>query len=252
MTWCARPQTRDYFAERTLDIYLMPRAPWETVLAFQQRLVFELSETPRNRAALILCEHPPIVTVGRQGSYGQVRMDAAPIATGQVPVRWCNRGGAGWLQQPGQLAAYPIVPLCPGRFGLGDYRGALYQTIVDVLEEFRISACVDRRLLGVQTGGRQIAAVGIAVKDWVSYHGCALNIAVPLDQSPIVSAGTRGNGLWTCMFRELRTPVRLDAVRESFLRHFCKLLGFGHYYLSRPPLCVLHQTRPADVRVANY
>lgn len=251
MTWSPRARTKDYFAERTLEIYLMPRAPWETILAFQQRLVFDLTETPRDRAALILCEHPSIVTVGRQGSYRQIRMEAAPIATGHVRVRWCNRGGAGWHQQPGQLAAYPVVPLCSERFGLADYRGALYQTILEVLEDFRISAQWDPAAMGVHVGDRQIASVGVAVKDWVSYHGCVLNVAIPLDQQPLVESGN-GSGAWTCMFRELRTPVRLDAVRESFLRHFCKLLGFGHYYLSKPPAGVLNQTRSADVRVANY
>lgn len=250
--WQPRSETREYFRERTLDIYLLARTPWEQVLAFQQRLVFDLSESPRSRAALILCEHPSIITVGRQGSYRHIRMEATPIATGQVEVKWTNRGGGCWHQQPGQLAAYPIVPLCPNRFPLADYRGALYQTMLDVLEEFCISGRRDAESLGVRVGDHQIASVGIAVKNWIAYHGCSLNVSVPLDAPPLAMASPNNPRNWTSMFRELRTPVRIDAVRESFLHHFCRLLGFGHYYLNRPPAGALGETRPADVRVANY
>jgi lipoyl(octanoyl) transferase len=246
-----RSETSGFFRERTLDVYLLARTPWESVLAFQQRLVFELSEAPRDRAALILCDHPPIVTVGRRGSYRNIRMDASAIATGQVAVKWTNRGGGCWHQQPGQLAAYPIVPLCPRRFPLPAYRDALYRTLLDVLEEFRIPATADRALHGVRAGERPIASVGVAVKDWVAYHGCSINVAAPVDAPPLVAAGA---DVWirpTSMFRELRAPVRLDAVRESFLRHFRRVLGFGRYYLLSPPANAFPEARPAHVRVAN-
>lgn len=245
---------RPAFRDQSLLVYLLPRLPWEDILTLQQRLVFDMSEEPRRRGALILCEHAPIITVGRKGSYRHVRMDASEISTGQVAVKWTNRGGGCWHQQPGQLAAYPIIPLSADSFGLADYRSALYQTIVDVLGEFKISATEDRSTACVKVGGSQISSVGIAVKQWVSYHGCILNVCVPLDQRPLVLSGSSNRQPWTCMFRELRTPVRVDAVREAFLRHFVRILGFSHYYLSKVPAGYLKDPRRsnADAKPSYY
>jgi lipoate-protein ligase B len=234
-------ENRRYFAERSLLVYFLPRLPWEQVQKLQQRLVFDVSEPPRRQAALILCEHAPIITVGRQGSYRHLRMDAREIDSGQLSVKWTNRGGGCWHQQPGQLAAYPILPLDSKSFGLGEYRTGVYQTLLEVLREFQIDAQADRASAGVRTEAGQIASVGLAVKQWVSYHGCILNVCVPLDRRPLVLAGPMNatqpgsSRPWTCMFRELRTPVNVSAVRESFLRHFVNVFGFDQYYLSNPP-----------------
>lgn len=242
------------FRDKNLLVYLLPRLAWEDVLLLQQRLVFDMSEEPRRKAALILCEHAPIITVGRQGSYEHVRMDANEISTGSVPVKWTNRGGGCWHQQPGQLAAYPIVPLDPDVFGLAEYRSALYQTLMCLFEEFKLPAQANREMAGVQVGNAQIASVGIAVKQWVSYHGCIMNVCVPLDQRPLVLAGPNSRHPWTCMFRELRTPLRVDAVREAFLRHFVRVFGFANYYLSSPPAGTLPKKRTlhADAEPSYY
>ncbi|MGL4465487.1 MAG: hypothetical protein ACRC1K_25335, partial [Planctomycetia bacterium] len=58
----------DGFRRTTLEVHLLPRTAWEQTHALQQRLVYEVGDRERPRAALILCEHPPIITVGRQGS----------------------------------------------------------------------------------------------------------------------------------------------------------------------------------------
>lgn len=242
------------FRDKNLLVYLLPRLAWEDVLLLQQRLVFDISEEPRRKAALILCEHAPIITVGRQGSYDHVRMDANEISTGTVPVKWTNRGGGCWHQQPGQLAAYPIVPLDPDTFGLAEYRSALYQTLLGLFEEFKLPAQANREMAGIQVGNAQIASVGIAVKQWVSYHGCIMNVCVPLDQRPLVLAGPNSRHPWTCMFRELRTPLRVEAVREAFLQHFVRVFGFANYYLSSPPAGTLPKKRTlhADAEPSYY
>jgi lipoate-protein ligase B len=243
-------EAKNYFRQRSLLAYFLPQLAWEDVLAFQQRLVFDISEEPRQKGALILGEHSPIVTVGRQGSHQHLRHEEMEIATGQVAVKWTNRGGGCWHQQPGQLVAYPILPLSPDSFGLAPYRDSLYQTIVAVLREFEIDAVADRRTASVTVGGRPIASVGIAVKQWVSYHGCVINVGIPLDRRPLVSGGGDDRQGGTCMFRELRTPVRVGTVREAFLRHFVGIFGFGHYYLSSPPASLVRPQRGIHASVS--
>lgn len=229
-------------ASRSLDVYLLPRTGWDDVLGLQQRLVYELSEEPRRRAALILCEHPPIITIGRQGSRQHIRFENDELRAREIETRWTNRGGGCWMQVPGQLAAYPIIPITPpgeaneSTFiaGIEQYRTLLYQTIIDVLDEFRLEGLRDRQVTGVTVGEREIASVGVAVKNWVAYHGCRLNVCVPMDLMRRVSH-PMPNRKMTCMFRELRSPVRIEKVRESFLHHFVRVFGFASFCLVNPP-----------------
>jgi lipoyl(octanoyl) transferase len=188
---------------------------------------------------LILCEHPPIITVGRQGSRNHVLLDDDELRAMGLEVRWTNRGGGCWLQAPGQLAAYPIIPLDPDRFGLERHRSALYGTLIDVLREFGVFASRDEERSGVVVDGRQIAGVGVAVKDWVAYHGCWLNVAAPPDRFNCVQVNPLApERAVTSMFRELRLPVRPSSVRESFVRHFVARFGFRDYFLvDAPPTC---------------
>ncbi|MFO0948231.1 MAG: lipoyl(octanoyl) transferase LipB [Planctomycetota bacterium] len=234
-----------------LNVYLLPETPWEETVLLQQRLVYELSEAPRRRAALVLCEHPPVITVGRQGSRQHIRLDDDELKSRRWSVRWTNRGGGCWLQIPGQLAAYCIMPLDPSGLGLASYRDGLYQTMLNVLDEFKIHAERHPRLSGVWVGGREIGSVGVAVKNWIAYHGCRLNVCVPLDPFEKVQSNPASspdaNRAMTCMFRELRAPVRLDAARESFVRHFTSVFGFKDCYLLNAPPFPRSSKRKADV-----
>jgi len=236
-----------------LEVYLLPRTRWQDAFSLQQRLVYELGELPRSRAALILCEHPPILTVGRQGSRRHIRLDDDFLKANRIDVQWTNRGGGCWFQAPGQLAVYPIVPINPQRMGLERYRSALYRTVLDVLEEFGIPAERDVDATGVRVGDREIASVGIAVKDWVAYHGCTLNVCPNLDQFDEVQFNPKIDRPMTSMFRESRTPIRIEAVRESFIRAFVQTLGFHNYYLCDAGLFESHRNRDTlNVAIGNH
>jgi lipoyl(octanoyl) transferase len=225
--------------------------PWEDALALQQRLVFDMGEYPRRRGSLILCEHPPIVTVGRRGSRQHLRMDETRLEKGVTPVRWTNRGGGAWHQHPGQLAAYPILPIRAESGALDTYRQLLCRTLSSLLAEYELTGKYDARLGGITVNGRQIAAIGIAVKDWVSYHGIVLNVSGLGDEPLADSSGGLGIES-TCMFRELRTPVRTVAVRESFLRHFSQMLGVREYYLSSISKGLFNPKRAEHARVTCH
>ena len=63
------------------------------------------------KATILLCEHPPLITVGRQGSWGDIRLTADQLRRHRLRVQWVSRGGGTILHGPGQLAIYPVVPL---------------------------------------------------------------------------------------------------------------------------------------------
>ncbi|HVJ79563.1 MAG TPA: lipoyl(octanoyl) transferase LipB [Planctomycetia bacterium] len=224
----------DYFRRRTLEVYLLPNCDFHEIDALQQRLAYEVGEPPQNRAFLVLTEHSPFVTIGRQGSRGHLRFD--PEAPGAPAVRWTARGGGAWLHGPGQLAAYPIVPLHPKEFGIERYRTALHETLIETLAEFQIPAWHDAKNGGITAGGRQIATIGFAVRNWVTTYGCALNVMLPPDRDELIQSNPRvSDRLETCMLRERLLPVRAGALRESLVRNFAAAMGFGETLLCPPP-----------------
>src|SRR5215831_13834678 len=82
-----------------LQVYLLGSVDFEAALSLQRRLVFDIAGT-RSAAALILCEHPPLITVGRQGSWAHILCGPEELRARRWGVRWVNRGGGTLLHQP--------------------------------------------------------------------------------------------------------------------------------------------------------
>src|SRR5437764_5379016 len=107
-------------AEPVLEVYLRGFVDFEAALRLQRRLAYEVA-CSRDTAALILCEHPPLVTIGRQGSRCHLLCEPVELKARRWPVRWVNRGSGCMLHLPGQLAIYPILALDRLGFGLTAY-----------------------------------------------------------------------------------------------------------------------------------
>src|SRR5438105_2064981 len=95
-------------ADPALQVYLLGLVEFEAALTLQHRLVYEVSGQ-RSSAAIILCEHPPMVTVGRRGSGRHLDCGPIDMRNRGWPVRWVNRGNGCLVHQPGQLAIYPLL-----------------------------------------------------------------------------------------------------------------------------------------------
>src|SRR3954470_22692141 len=103
-----------------LEVYMLGVVDFDEVQRLQRRLVYDLGE--RGGAALVLCEHPPTISVGRSGSRLHIGPDDDALRSLGVKVHWVNRGGGCVLHLPGQLSAYVAVSLT--RLGL-DVQGYL-------------------------------------------------------------------------------------------------------------------------------
>lgn len=202
-----------------LQVYLLGTVDFEEMLRVQRRLVYDVAGD-RDRAVLILCEHPPGISVGREGSREHIRCGPAELAARRWPIRWVNRGGGCVLHLPGQLAVYPIIALDRAGFGLQAYVDHLHAVIADVLREFDVAATSAPGRAGVWVGGRRIAHVGVAVNDWVAYFGATLNINPDMELLKRVTDGRNGELPTTSMERERRAPVRPAAVRQRFVEAF--------------------------------
>jgi lipoyl(octanoyl) transferase len=212
-------------ANHTLQVYLLGLVDFDTALTLQRRLVYETSGD-RSRAALILCQHPPLITVGRQGSFSHIHFEPEDLRSRQWSVRWVNRGGGCILHLPGQQAIYPILPLDRLGLGLWDYVTRLQDVLISLLGDFSVPAERQPCRPGVWCNGRLVAAVGVAVRDWVSYYGAALNVNPCLDAYRFVQTGTLPDRPMTSLVRERRGPVSLSLVRQLLIERFASAFGF--------------------------
>ena len=95
--------------DSALQVYLLEMLDFETLLRLQRRLHYDVT-SDRLQAAIILCEHTPTITIGRQGSRAHLHVEPEELHSRRWPVRWVNRGGGCLLHVPGQFALYSILP----------------------------------------------------------------------------------------------------------------------------------------------
>src|SRR5262245_10501466 len=114
-----------------LTVYLLDQVDFAALVKLQRRLVYETSGA-RDAATLLLCEHPPGISVGRQGSRSHIHLEPHELGLKGWSIRWVNRGGGCLFHAPGQLAIYPILPLDRLALNLGGYLNQLQQFLLDV------------------------------------------------------------------------------------------------------------------------
>jgi lipoyl(octanoyl) transferase len=213
-----------------LDVRLLGTVDFESALFLQERLVYEISGRDDLFGGLFLCEHPPLITVGRAGSRAHIGVDQKELTASRLDVRWLNRGGGCLVHAPGQLAVYPVVPLDRLGLGLREYRAQLIGCVLDVCRELGVPAWPVEQAAGVAGRGGQFAFVGAAVKRWVAYQGLFVNVHPLLRMQRLVSSGT--NGQKTTSLESVRGRVTsMSTVRESLIRNLAGRLGYAEYQI---------------------
>jgi lipoyl(octanoyl) transferase len=214
-----------------VETFLLGRIEFERCLELQRRLIFEIGGRDDGQIVLLLCEHPPLITVGRGGSPGEIAPDSRLLRSGQIEVRWVNRGGGCLVHCPGQLAVYPIVPLRWHGFSVGEHLERLQAGMVRTLDELGVRGHTPPGQRGIWGRTGQLAAVGVAVRNWVTYYGAYLNVCPPLGLFRLVETDPVGQTRMSCLVAERRGPVRMATVRAALVRHLTEALGCHRYHL---------------------
>lgn len=213
-----------------LDVRLLGTVDFESALFLQDRLVYEISGRNDLYGGLLLCEHPPLITVGRSGSRSHIQLEPKDLLARRLGVRWLNRGGGCLVHAPGQLAVYPVLPL--DRLGLSprEYRSRLIAAVLEVCSELSVPAWAVEQTAGVAGRTGQFAFIGAAVKRWVAYQGLYINVRPVLQMQRLVSCGR--NGLKPTSLESLRGRVTpMAAVREALIRNLAHRLGYDEYHV---------------------
>lgn len=175
---------------------------------------------------LIFTEHNPVYTMGvRKGAEANLIWDTAELARRGIEVATTNRGGDITFHGPGQVVGYPIVNLAL-RKDLHAYLRFLEQVLIDSVATFGLLAARRGGMTGIWLGPRKIAAIGVAVKKWTTFHGFALNVNNDLAPfSGIVPCGIAATeGTVTSMKAELGRELDLADVRRVLAAEFWRQL----------------------------
>ncbi len=186
-----------------------------------RRIAGEIGDT------LVFTEHDPVFTVGlRAGADTHLVWPTDRLAREGVEVAHTNRGGDITYHGPGQIVGYPIVSLA-SRKDLHAYLRFLEQVLINSLVHLGLPDAARREgKTGIWLGPRKIAALGVAVRRWVTYHGFALNVSPDLAHfGGIVPCGIpSADGTVTSLDAELGYTTPLSEVRAILAREFWALL----------------------------
>jgi len=208
----------------TLDL---GRAPYEPTVRLQERLHARVREAHEERAYLVLVEHdPPVITLGRGAEEAHVTASRERLAAEGVQVHPSQRGGDVTYHGPGQLVAYPILRLDLHGRDVHGYLRDLETVLLGVLARFGVEGRRAEGRTGAWVGQEKIAAIGVAVRRWVTWHGLALNVSPRLEHFDlIVPCGIRDRGV-TSLSRVLGRDVTVAEVKPHLVECMVDVFGF--------------------------
>jgi lipoyl(octanoyl) transferase len=220
---------------RTLSVSDLGTMSYGDALSLQRRLAEDRLAGRLTTDLLLMVEHPPVVTLGRGTRETSLPLDPEALRRRGIEVFEVERGGDVTYHGPGQLVGYPIFDLREHREDLHWYLRQLEEALIRALAIFGIPAERNPGYTGVWTRGRKIASIGVHVKQWVTWHGFALNVTAELSPFDLIIPCGIPGVVMTSVARELdtQTPRRQDgqeplgtAVREAVIRSFVRVFAF--------------------------
>jgi len=149
-------------------------------LSFQRAMAVARLAGRLPQDLLLLVEHPPVITLGRSSKAAHLLASPAVLAARGVSLHEVERGGDVTFHGPGQLVGYPIVDLTGHRQDLHWYLRQVEEVLIRAVGTFGVPAERNPGKTGVWTGGRKLASIGVHARQWVTWHGFALNVTTDL------------------------------------------------------------------------
>lgn len=191
----------------------------------------ESLEPAQTKHHFLLCEHPPVYTLGRNGNMANVLLSEEQLQENHVEFYHTNRGGDITFHGPGQVVGYPILDLENFYTDIGRYIFEIEEMVIRTLAEYSITGGRSKGETGVwidaeiPARARKICAIGIRCSRWITMHGFALNVNTALDYfDHIIPCGIAGKQV-TSIETELGHRVDINEVKTKLCRHFESVLN---------------------------
>jgi lipoyl(octanoyl) transferase len=193
--------------------------PYGEAVALQERI-----RTARRDGlvpdVLLLLEHPPVITLGRASHTENLLVSPERLQHQGVELYEAARGGDVTYHGPGQLVGYPIFHLNDHGRDVHRFLRNVEEVLIRTLAAYRQEGTRVKGLTGVWVGNEKVAAIGIGVRQWVTWHGFALNISTGMDAFQlIVPCGIRDRGV-TSLERLAGQPLDPKEVTARVIQSF--------------------------------
>lgn len=202
---------------------------------------------------LLLCEHPHVITMGRNGNPENVRASERLLRQMSCEFRQTDRGGDVTYHGPGQIVGYPIFDLTKLRRDVAWYVEGLEEIMIRATADFDIASYRVAGMHGVwvnaDAGSEKLGALGVHLSRWVTSHGFAYNVSTDLRYFElIVPCGLVGKRP-TSLEKILRRPVNVTEVKPRLVEHIGDVFGMEPRYVSSTELSTILESEAQAVRL---
>jgi lipoyl(octanoyl) transferase len=173
-------------AERELWTVPLGRVPYAEALELQRNIARDRISGAIPQDVLLLVEHPPVVTLGRAAKEKHLVASPEFLQSKGVELFEVERGGDVTFHGLGQLVGYPIIDLKRHRQDLHWYLRKIEEALIMALADYGIPGERNTAFTGVWTRGKKIASIGVHARDWVTWHGFALNVTTDLSYFDLI------------------------------------------------------------------
>src|SRR6266852_2418971 len=224
-------------AERELWTVPLGQRYYVEALELQRSLARDRISGAIPQDILLLVEHPPVVTLGRATRKKHLVASPEFLRSKGVEVFEVERGGDVTFHGPGQRVGYPIIDLKRHRQDLHWYLRKIEEGLINTLADYGIPGKRNTAYTGVWTRGKKIASIGVHARDWVTWHGFALNVTTDLSYFElIVPCGIYGV-VMTSIARELGLEeISIQDVRDRVTAKFAEAFDLTAVVTSRSTL----------------
>ena len=210
---------------KKLCILSLERTKFIDIWDMQKKLV-KLRYESKIPDCLIITEHEPAITLGRNSLKNNLLVSRDELKKRKIEIHQVERNGGIAYHGPGQLMAYPIINLDMRGKDLHKYYKDLESVIISVLQEVDLMATARKTMAGIWIKNHLVAAIGVAVTRWISYHGITLNVNNSLDYMNLINPwGIEGfpNGSISSM---LNREIDIDEISKIFISKFTNLFEY--------------------------
>lgn len=208
-------------SEATLKIFDFGLIDFKTALQ-RQREIFSQVKNGIFEFALIISRHNPVITLGRRANRLNILATESELAKSGIPVYQSERGGDVTYHGPGQLTVYPVFNLNYLKKDVHLFLRQLENVVMDFLSGFGVKALRNEGFTGVWVEERKIASIGIAIKNWITFHGVSINIKKDdlLNFGLIKPCGMEIR--MTSLENVLNRGVEIDGAKQALIAKFEK------------------------------
>ncbi|MFL5639375.1 MAG: lipoyl(octanoyl) transferase LipB [Gemmatimonadaceae bacterium] len=224
-------------AERELWTVPLGRMGYGEALELQRSIARDRISGTIPQDVLLLLEHPPVVTLGRGAKEKHLVASPEFLQSKGVELFEVERGGDVTFHGPGQLVGYPIIDLKRHRQDLHWYLRRIEEALINTLADYGIPGERNSAYTGVWTRGKKIASIGVHARDWVTWHGFALNVTTDLSYFDLIIPCGIDGVVMTSIARELGAEgISIQDLRDRISAKFAEAFDLTAVVTSRSAL----------------